>query len=155
MISERAYAAIFICVTAAATLGTPIDKRDVPATKCVDYTLDFTQPNSILLESVRNVCRAVKDLDKFITITAQHCTPPHDTNNAVNQDLPGSFTKVIEKLEVKYLPLISQAIKYGQNINYNSTCTTLEDERWRFSISSKLAIVQNAVQEVVSKYTMP
>ena len=64
--------AVLLACVLGASLGRPIEKRDATATPCVDYTANYIQPNYILLESVKRVCTAVKDLDNFIDIPVQH-----------------------------------------------------------------------------------
>ena len=138
--------AVLLACVLGTSLGRPIEKRDATATPCVDYTANYIQPNYILLESVKRVCTAVKDLDNFIDITGQQCPYPNNSEALIGD--PQAFDEVVEKLQVVYLSEISKAIKYGQNI---TECITVEDEKLRFNISSKLALVQNTLQEMVSK----
>ena len=62
------FTAVLLACVLGASLGGPIGKREATATPCVDHTLSYTHINSTLLESIRRICRAAKDLDKHINI---------------------------------------------------------------------------------------
>ena len=136
--------AVLLACVLGASLGRPIEKRDATATPCVDYTAKYRRANSILLESVKRVCTAVKDLDNFICITGEQCTKYPQVQNRSN------FDDVLDDLEEVYLPLTTLAIHYGRSID-NTSCITLEDENVRFNISTKLASVQTALEDLVSE----
>ena len=140
------FTAVLLACALGASLGRPIEKRDATATPCVDYTASYRQPNYILVESVKRVCTAVKDLENFINITGQQC--PDNVEALRLLPYPEAFDEVVQELQNTYLSKISHAIKYGQNI---TECITAEDEKLRFNISTKLTLVQNTVQEMVSK----
>ena len=140
--------AVLLACVLGTSLGRPIEKRDATATPCVDYTANYIQPNYILLESVKRVCTAVKDLDNFIDISVQQCPYPNNVEALMGLYYPQAFDEVVQELQDVYLSKILHAIKYGQNI---TECITVEDEKLRFNISSKLALVQNTLQEMVSK----
>ena len=131
--------AVLLACVIGASLGGPIEKREATATPC-DHTLGYTHINSTLLESIRRICRAAKDLDKHINITAE-CSPL-PTND-------GDFDEVLEEVQMHFPTRISTVIRHGQNID-PSTCITLEDERLRLNITSKLAVLGNTVQEMVN-----
>ena len=57
------------------------------------------------------------------------------------------FYEVLEEVQIHFPERISAVIQHGQNIN-TSTCSTLEDERLKLDITSKLAVLGNAVQEL-------
>ena len=138
--------AVLLACVIGASLGGPIEKREATATPCVNHTLNYTHINSTLLESIRRICRAAKDLDKHINITAK-CPDiiPLPTND------PYDFNEVLEEVQTHFPTRISTVIRHGQNID-PSTCTTLEDERLRLDTTSKLAVLGNTVQEMVNKY---
>ena len=140
------FTAVLLACALGASLGRPIEKRDATATPCVDYTASYRQPNYILVESVKRVCTAVKDLDNFININGQQC--PDNVEALRGLYYPEAFDEVVQELQEMFLSKISHAIKQGQNI---TDCITAEDEKLRFNISSKLALVQNTVQEMVSE----
>ena len=139
--------AVLLACVLGASLGGPIEKREATATPCVNHTLGYTHINSTLLESIRRICRAAKDLDKHINITAE-CSNigPLPTNDPYE-----NFDEVLKRVQAHFPTEISTVIRHGQNID-PSTCTTLEDERLRLDITSKLAVLGNTVQEMVNKY---
>ena len=148
------FTAVLLACVLGASLGRPIEKRNATTTPCVDYTatttpcVDYTanyrKANSIMLESVKRVCRAVKDLDMFINVTGEQCTKYPQVQNRSN------FDDVLDDLEEVYLPLTTLAIHYGRSID-NTSCITLENENVRFNISIKLASVQTALEDLVSE----
>ena len=134
--------AVLLACVIGASLGGPIEKREATATPCVNHTLGYTHINSTLLESIRRICRTAKDLDKHISITAK----------CPNNTLPDpyvNFDEVLEEVQTHFPTRISTVIRHGQNID-PSTCITLEDERLRLNITSKLAVLGNTVQEMVN-----
>ena len=135
------FTAVLLACVLGASLGGPIGKREATATSCVDHTLSYTDINSTLLESIRRICRAAKDLDKHINIECpDFVTLPVD-----------NFDDVLEQVQAHFPERISAVIQHGQNIN-TSSCSTLEDERLRLDISTKLAVLRNTVQEMVNYY---
>ena len=136
------FTAVLLACVLGASLGGPIGKREATATPCVDHTLSYTNINSTLLESIRRICRAAKDLDNHINIEC----PDFATRWPVD-----NFDDVLELVQAHFPERISAVIQHGQNIN-TSACSTLEDERLRLDISTKLAVLGNAVQEMVNYY---
>ena len=140
------FTAVLLACVLGASLGGPIGKREATATPCVDHTLSYTHINSTLLESIRRICRAAKDLDKH-----QHRMSGF-ANLPTNDPPVDNFDDVLEQVQAHFPERISAVIQHGQNIN-TSACSTLEDERLRLDISTKLAVLGNAVQEMVNYYS--
>ena len=140
------FTAVLLACLLGASLGGPIGKREATATSCVDHTLSYTNINSTLLESIRRICRAAKDLDKHINIEC-----PDSATLSTNDWPVDDFDDVLELVQEHFPERISAVIQHGQNIN-TSACSTLEDERLRLNISTKLAVLGNTVQEMVNYY---
>ena len=113
----------------------------------MDHTLSYTDINSTLLESIRRICGAAKDLDKHINIEC-----PDLTTLPTNDWPVDNFDEVLELVQAHFPERISAVIQHGQNIN-TSACSTLEDKRLRLDISTKLAVLGNVVQDMVNYYS--